>query len=161
MATERERKFLVTGEAWRAQVVSERAIRQAYLASTPHAAIRIRISDDSKAVLTIKSAEPGIERSEFEYAVPLVDAEAMIALRTGEVNDLWILETEVGEAYRVTLESNAFDPYLLVLGPGGLSRDNDDAGDGTTNSAVRLERAFPSARRRTGVRMDFHPRHRE
>jgi hypothetical protein len=32
---------------------------------------------------------------------------------------------------------------------------------GTTNSAVRLERAFPSARRRTGVRMDFHPRHRE
>jgi adenylate cyclase len=85
MATERERKFLVTGGAWRAQVVSERAIRQAYLASTPHAAIRIRISDDSKAVLTIKSAEPGIERSEFEYAVPLVDAEAMIALRTGEV----------------------------------------------------------------------------
>ena len=80
MATERERKFLVTGEAWRAQVVSERAIRQAYLASTPHAAIRIRISDDSKAVLTIKSAEPGIERSEFEYAVPLVDAEAMIVV---------------------------------------------------------------------------------
>jgi len=87
MATERERKFLVTGEGWRGGVVRERSIRQAYLASTPHAAIRIRISDEARATLTIKSAEPGMERSEFEYDVPLEDGRAMMALRTGAVID--------------------------------------------------------------------------
>jgi adenylate cyclase len=87
MATERERKFLVVGDGWRKGVVRARAIRQAYLASTPHAAIRVRISDGVKAMLTIKSAEPGMERSEYEYEVPPADAEAMLALRTGNIID--------------------------------------------------------------------------
>lgn len=83
MATERERKFLVTGEGWRADVVRERSIRQGYLASTERAAIRIRISDGARATLTIKSARAGMERDEFEYEVPLADGEAMFALCIG------------------------------------------------------------------------------
>lgn len=115
MATERERKFLVTGEAWRAQVVSERVIRQAYLASTPHAAIRIRISDDSKAVLTIKSADSGIERSEFEYAVPLADAEAMIALRTGEVIEKRRHVVPAGDlAWEIDVFAGAHDGLVMA-----------------------------------------------
>lgn len=85
MATERERKFLVMGEGWRDGVVREQSIRQGYLASTSRAVIRIRISDGRKATLTLKSAEPGMERSEFEYEIPREDAEAMLDLCIGTV----------------------------------------------------------------------------
>ena len=85
MATEREHKFLVTGEGWRGAATGERAIRQGYLASTSLAAIRIRISDGSIAVLTVKSAVAGIERTEYEYEVPLADGEAMLALCIGSI----------------------------------------------------------------------------
>jgi adenylate cyclase len=85
MATEVERKFLVAGDDWKNQVAHSVVIRQAYLSFTPAMAIRIRIVDDAAAFLTIKSAEPGIARSEFEYPIPLADAHGLIALRTGQV----------------------------------------------------------------------------
>jgi adenylate cyclase len=85
MATEIERKFLVAGDDWGAEVAHSVVIRQAYLSFTSTMAIRIRIIDDAKAFLTIKSAEPGIARSEFEYPVPLADAHGLIELRTGQV----------------------------------------------------------------------------
>lgn len=115
MATERERKFLVVGDGWRERVVRERSIRQAYLASTDHAAIRIRISDGVKAVLTIKSAEPGMERSEFEYEVPLADAEAMFALRTGNVIDKRRHVVPAGElAWEIDVFAGAHDGLVLA-----------------------------------------------
>jgi adenylate cyclase len=85
MATEIERKFLVVGDDWRAEVAHSVVIRQAYLSFTSAMAIRIRIVDDAKAFLTVKSAEPGIARSEFEYPVPVADAHGLIELRTGQV----------------------------------------------------------------------------
>lgn len=102
------------------------------------------LAASSSGAATRPSTEPARTPSPPANAVVLVPGQpatgALSAgdrtLRTGEFNDLWILEAEAGESYRVTLESNAIDPYLLVRGPGGLSRDNDDAGDGTTNSAV-------------------------
>jgi adenylate cyclase len=85
MATEIERKFLVVGDDWRAEVAHSVVIRQAYLSFTSAMAIRIRIVDDAKAFLTIKNAEPGIARSEFEYPIPLADGHGLIELRTGQV----------------------------------------------------------------------------
>ncbi len=85
MATEVERKFLVSGNEWQVEVAHSAAIRQAYLSFTPAMAIRIRIVDDAAAFLTIKSAAPGIARSEFEYPIPLADAHGLLALRAGEV----------------------------------------------------------------------------
>lgn len=103
MATERERKFLVTGDGWRDAVTRERDIRQGYLASTERAAIRIRISDGSKAMLTIKSAVAGIERAEFEYEVPLADGEAMFALCIGSVIEKrrYVLPARAGLVWEV------------------------------------------------------------
>lgn len=83
MAREIERKFLVGGEGWRPRVTSEARIRQAYLALTERAAIRVRIVDEVRAFLTIKSAEAGIARGEFEYPIPPEDAEALLQLRSG------------------------------------------------------------------------------
>ncbi|WJW76749.1 CYTH domain-containing protein [Thiohalobacter sp. IOR34] len=82
MATEIERKFLVRSDAWRAEVIRSRRIRQGYLsqvtgpAAAP-ASVRVRIAG-GQATLNIKSATLGIRRSEFEYPLPLADAEAML-----------------------------------------------------------------------------------
>ena len=56
MAKEIERKFLVSGTGWQAAAERNVSIRQCYLARTDSAAVRIRIVDDAKAYLTIKSA---------------------------------------------------------------------------------------------------------
>ena len=46
--------------------------------------MRVRIAGD-EAFLTIKGAMHGVSRAEFEYAVPLHDAEQMLALSDGPV----------------------------------------------------------------------------
>jgi adenylate cyclase len=83
MAAEIERKFLVTGDGWKAQADGGKRIEQAYVASTDKASIRVRIVDDAEAVLTIKSAESGTRRSEFEYTIPVEDARELMKLRQG------------------------------------------------------------------------------
>jgi adenylate cyclase len=85
MASEIERKFLVEGDGWKAQADRGKAITQAYLASTHKASIRVRITDDAKAVITIKSAGSGTSRLEFEYPIPLDDARELIKLREGRL----------------------------------------------------------------------------
>ncbi len=85
MPKEIERKFLVESDGWRGEAEAPRRLRQAYLATTGAASIRVRIVDDAEAFLTIKSASAGMVRDEFEYAVPVADAEAMLALRVGEL----------------------------------------------------------------------------
>ena len=77
MATEIERKFLVLNKDWQAHVDSDLHIVQGYLASNEFSSTRIRIQDD-KANINIKSATLGISRTEFEYAIPVVDAQSMI-----------------------------------------------------------------------------------
>ncbi len=76
MGVEIERKYLVVGDAWRAQVVSATRIVQGYLARG-EVTVRARIRGD-RAYLTIKGRSQGIARSEFEYEIPVSDAEAML-----------------------------------------------------------------------------------
>lgn len=78
MATEIERKFLVTGEGWRAGATDSKDYRQAYLANNRSCSVRVRIGAGA-AHLNIKSATLGIERMEFEYPIALQDAEEMLA----------------------------------------------------------------------------------
>ncbi|MBS0535325.1 MAG: CYTH domain-containing protein [Proteobacteria bacterium] len=84
MGVEIERKFLVASDAWRCEVASHSDIRQAYLAVSESSSVRVRIRN-AAAFLTIKSAGPAIRRDEFEYPIPLGDAEALLALRTGRL----------------------------------------------------------------------------
>lgn len=77
MGIEIERKFLVRGQAWRAEAKQRLRIAQAYLGGDL-ASVRVRIQDDA-ANLNIKSKTLGIRRQEFEYPIPLADAEAMFA----------------------------------------------------------------------------------
>lgn len=86
MATEIERKFLVIGEAWRAQVSRSTRMLQGYLAGPPAArcSVRLRIAGED-AWLNIKSAQGGIERDEYEYALPCTDARRMLDTFAGEI----------------------------------------------------------------------------
>ncbi len=77
MATEIERKFLVLNEDWLEYINAQHHIVQGYLASNEFSSTRIRIQDD-KANINIKSATLGISRTEFEYVIPVVDAQSMI-----------------------------------------------------------------------------------
>lgn len=77
MATEIERKFLVTGEAWRAAADSGTRFRQGYLIGAERASVRVRI-EGGRANINIKSATLGVRRQEYEYPIPLSDAEEML-----------------------------------------------------------------------------------
>ena len=77
MATEIERKFLVKNELWRQQVVSETTIKQGYLCRQENATVRVRVAGDS-AWINIKSATQGISRLEYEYPIPVADAEGLL-----------------------------------------------------------------------------------
>ncbi len=72
-----ERKFRVVDDGWRAAVTRTRHYRQGYLASDRQASIRVR-SDGTNAWLNIKASRVGRARTEFEYPVPLADAETML-----------------------------------------------------------------------------------
>lgn len=76
MSVEIERKFLVRGSEWKTLGQSV-AIRQGYLSTNPDRVVRVRIEDDA-ATLTIKGRAKGITRGEWEYAIPLVDADQLL-----------------------------------------------------------------------------------
>ena len=78
MAQEIERKFLTASDAWRSEAGAGKRLKQGYISkSTTGATVRIRIAGE-EARLTVKSPADGIIRSEFEYPIPLPDAEAML-----------------------------------------------------------------------------------
>ncbi|AYM79683.1 inorganic triphosphatase [Janthinobacterium sp. HH103] len=72
MGVEIERKFLLQGDAWRGlgQTV---LLRQGYLSSARERVVRVRIEGE-QAMLTIKGANVGATRGEWEYPIPLADA---------------------------------------------------------------------------------------
>ena len=82
MGIEIERKFLVLGDAWRTE--SGTRICQGYLNRDQRRTVRVRIAGD-QAYLTVKGATQGNTRAEFEYAIPLQDAEHMLSLCDGPV----------------------------------------------------------------------------
>jgi adenylate cyclase len=84
-----ERKFRVVGEGWRAQAGRSVRIAQGYIndmaalrEGRQNASVRVRIAGE-QAFLNLKSRELGTTRQEFDYPVPVADAEALLALCVG------------------------------------------------------------------------------
>ena len=84
MGIEIERKFLVAGDAWRQQASQATRFSQGYLSRDPARTVRVRIAGP-QAFLTIKGATTGASRAEFEYPVPVDDAQQLLALSDGPV----------------------------------------------------------------------------
>ena len=80
MALEIERKFLVDEKKLPAQILTcGEKISQGYLSVEPARTVRVRIKG-KRGFLTIKSANVGIVRQEFEYEIPIEDAEEILKL---------------------------------------------------------------------------------
>jgi len=84
MGVEIERKFLVNGTAWKQSAGVP--YRQGYLNRDKHRTVRVRVAGD-QAFLTIKGVSVGATRAEFEYPIPVADAESLLALCDGPVID--------------------------------------------------------------------------
>ena len=89
MGIEIERKFLVTGDGWRAATEGCEEMAQGYLndqdavaSGRERASVRVRL-EGTQARLNIKSRAVGHTRQEFEYPLPVDDAEALLALCAG------------------------------------------------------------------------------
>jgi adenylate cyclase len=76
--TEIERKFLVNSEKF-PRTESNVVMKQGYLSVDPERVVRVRIEGD-QAWITIKGRMKGISRPEFEYQVPVGDAENLLLL---------------------------------------------------------------------------------
>jgi len=76
MATEIERKFLVTDGRWRPLAPAQR-YRQGYLATAAGTTVRVR-TVGGRGFLTVKGPSAGAARAEYEYEIPLADANEML-----------------------------------------------------------------------------------
>jgi CYTH domain-containing protein len=75
MGQEIERKFLVHGNSWRTG--EGNLIRQGYLHNEIDGTVRVR-TKGARAYLTIKGSVTGITRLEFEYEIPVEDANQIL-----------------------------------------------------------------------------------
>ncbi|KAA2285524.1 CYTH domain-containing protein [Arenimonas fontis] len=89
MGIEIERKFRVIGEGWRRRVTRSQRMVQGYLNDAAslregrqQASVRVRVAGD-RAWINLKSREIGSTRQEFDYEIPLADAEALLNLCVG------------------------------------------------------------------------------
>ncbi|HEY8539006.1 MAG TPA: CYTH domain-containing protein [Steroidobacteraceae bacterium] len=78
MPVEIERKFLLCSDAWRADAGNRVLMRQGYVGATPHCSVRVRVSGD-RAWLNLKAKRSERSRLEYEYPIPLRDADEMLA----------------------------------------------------------------------------------
>jgi CYTH domain-containing protein len=99
MATEIERKFLVTDNNWPKQDFSD--YQQGYLSLDKERTVRIRIAGNC-AYITIKGISRSAARSEYEYKIPVPDADAML-------NNLCLLPLIVKRRYRIEYAGNIWE----------------------------------------------------
>lgn len=76
MAQEIERKFLVRNSSWRDQAQGS-LLRQGYISDRDGQVVRVR-REGEQAWLTIKSKTTRISRGEWEYPIPVHDAEQLL-----------------------------------------------------------------------------------
>jgi len=136
MATEIERKFLVRDSAFLA-ALSGQALRQGYLSHSIQATVRVRIAGD-QGFLTIKGQNSGISRVEFEYPIPLDDAEALLALcQSGRIDKtryripvgehLWEVDVFAGDNEGlIVAEIELSDETETFTRPGWLGKEVSD-----------------------------------
>ncbi|WP_308028216.1 CYTH domain-containing protein [Neisseria bergeri] len=77
MTVEIERRFLIENNKWHQYADEPLLLRQGYLSVEKERTVRVRIAG-KRAWLTLKGYISELSRSEFEYEIPLADAEKMM-----------------------------------------------------------------------------------
>jgi len=83
MPLEIERKFLVANDSWRALSVRSERLRDGLIAASDGRKVRVRLYENH-ATLTVKTKKEGPARAEFEYEIPVKDAEELITVHCAE-----------------------------------------------------------------------------
>lgn len=134
MGREIERKFLVRSAEWKRDVTGVRSLRQGYLAIDKGNNVRVR-TDGQRAWLTIKGRGEGITRPEFEYKIPIADADQLLALCRGRVVEkvrhlipageyVWEIDEFAGEnSGLIVAEIELSDEATPVPRPGWLGEE--------------------------------------
>lgn len=95
MATEIERKFLVTDQSFKQMARSSVEIIQGYLSTDARATVRVRIKGD-RGYITVKGLTSGCRRSEWEYEIDSADAREMAGLCRDRIIEKrrWLVDYE-------------------------------------------------------------------
>lgn len=75
-----ERKFLVANDEWRHLAVRSVRLRDGLIAAYRDRKVRVRIAGGDTATVAVKGQRIGIVRAEFEYEIPIADAERMFSV---------------------------------------------------------------------------------
>lgn len=120
MASEIERKFLVRGDTW--MPGPEGVLqRQGYL-SVEDPTVRVRI-EGGRATLTVKGAQVGLSRPEFEYEIPIEDAEELLKLCPFAVEKTRYIREFGGRRWEVDVFHDANEG--LVIAEIELAREDE------------------------------------
>jgi CYTH domain-containing protein len=79
MAIEIERKFLVRDDTWQSAADPGQLLCQGYIAHGQDSSVRVRLAGE-RAFLTIKGTHAGLSRPEFEYEIPVTEAQDMLRM---------------------------------------------------------------------------------
>lgn len=139
MAKEIERKFLVKPGQW--PKVAGAHYRQGYLSTDPERTVRVRSTHDhgsgtQHGYFTVKGKMVGVSRSEYEYEIPIEDAQELLdqlcrrplieKIRYRVVQDdvTWEIDEFLGEnAGLVVAEVELQDPDQLFTKPDWIERE--------------------------------------
>jgi len=98
MGSEIERKFLVID--WKPRDEGT-YFKQGYLSSVKERVVRVRIAG-TKAKLTVKGVTKGVSRAEYEYEIPVGDAQEMLELcEQPLIEKRRHLETVAGKTFEI------------------------------------------------------------
>jgi CYTH domain-containing protein len=79
VAVEIEREFLLKSDEWRTGVVQTFSLKDGLIARFGEGKVRVRHAGD-RAFITVKGPRCGISRPEYEYEIPLIEADEILAL---------------------------------------------------------------------------------
>lgn len=79
MGKEIERKYLVTDDSFKRLAFDHVFVKQGYLSRNPDATVRVRVRGEH-GFITVKSRNDGAVRGEWEYEIPLTDANELMLL---------------------------------------------------------------------------------
>ncbi len=110
-----ERKFLINESAWNLlEKPTPTRIAQGYLSDDKKCTIRVRVKG-SKGFLTIKGETVGISRSEYEYEIPLDEAQKMMAEFCSRVlsKDRYCIDV-AGHTWEVDVFHDKLAPLIIA-----------------------------------------------
>jgi len=121
-----ERKFLVTSEAFKKDAYKQTLIVQGFLNTHPERTVRVRIKGD-QGFLTVKgiSNKAGTMRTEWETAISVADAQALLLLCEPGIIDKTRYEVKAGNhIFEVDVFSG--DNKGLIVAEVELKSENEE-----------------------------------